>query len=1089
MSREQIAVTLTGDASNLQRAFSVGRLAATTFGSSMEQSLKRAQTANKEYTDSLNGLGSSLKGVERLAKGYIAGFSLMKTIDTADQWGQYASRVQMATRSTDEFAHVQERMVQSAKTTYRNINETREAFINLSPVIRDMGFTLDQSIDAVDAFSGLLVVNGANAERGSAAMNALSKSLQRGKVDTQAWMTIYTTADTIVDSLSLSMGKSTDEIRRLGVAGELTGRQLVEALGDDFERIMEQVKGMPTTVRDALGNLNTAFTEFIGWQNEAYGATALMASGIDLLSDNFDLLAYAAGAAAAVYVSRFIGAQWKAVAATTATNHAIVANRVALATLAANISGASRTAVVGYGAMAAAAGTAKVAMSLVGGPAGVVTLALAAGALAWSNWGDAAESTIKIIDASKKSLAELEKEFENLTRTQQSGMILSIEKELAETETKTKESIDSIRKEMVSLFYEGYQAGGNQGLELFAEQFNSIIRSTDSATEKSEALRKSLQGLKGSVPNNVYQTFKELIQALSESSEETDDLESKLNRINELLSNTRTVDQFSSSIHGMAEADFTKLISGLTESLAVIGMSAQQAEEYKAELAGATEEQAKLAGVLAGMEDAAKKLQKATADKDVAAQKGAKDLLNALVAQEVQLRMNMARAAEYAALLALGIDVTIASQGADSAAELAGLRIQDEIEKRIATITSNIATNTELSKKGKGATQQDEGKRFIDQMKERIALLGKETELEKTLAQIAVGSLKFKSESQKQSALDLAKTLDQKTKEIELEKVLNELREEQGTSQRQLMRELEAFGKGDWERDLATSLNEVEDRYRKLIRDRVNSAHGLSNAELARIKQSLAEELAAVSDHYDKLKLIQSDWKLGATQALANYANESANIFNSIGSAFGNAFRGMGDSLTQFVMRGKLDFKSLADSIIQDMVRIAIQQSITGPLANILGGAIGSIGVPSAASIGITGVRPGLSLADGGYTGDGGKYEPAGIVHRGEYVLTKETTSRIGVPVLDRLNRGYASGGLVGRMPGVPTLAGAVAPSGGLNITINISDSGVNTQAPAGLEALAKDIGVLVDAKIREHERRSQRQGGISWQARQGAFA
>lgn len=45
-------------------------------------------------------------------------------------------------------------------------------------------------------------------------------------------------------------------------------------------------------------------------------------------------------------------------------------------------------------------------------------------------------------------------------------------------------------------------------------------------------------------------------------------------------------------------------------------------------------------------------------------------------------------------------------------------------------------------------------------------------------------------------------------------------------------------------------------------------------------------------------------------------------------------------------------------------------------------------------------------FSTGGYTGNGNKYAPAGIVHRGEYVITKEATSRLGVGWLDRLNYG-----------------------------------------------------------------------------------
>ena len=53
--------------------------------------------------------------------------------------------------------------------------------------------------------------------------------------------------------------------------------------------------------------------------------------------------------------------------------------------------------------------------------------------------------------------------------------------------------------------------------------------------------------------------------------------------------------------------------------------------------------------------------------------------------------------------------------------------------------------------------------------------------------------------------------------------------------------------------------------------------------------------------------------------------------------------------------------------------------------------------------------------ATGGYTGNGGKYEPAGIVHGGEYVMTKEATSRLGINTLNALNygkRALIAGGL-----------------------------------------------------------------------------
>lgn len=69
---------------------------------------------------------------------------------------------------------------------------------------------------------------------------------------------------------------------------------------------------------------------------------------------------------------------------------------------------------------------------------------------------------------------------------------------------------------------------------------------------------------------------------------------------------------------------------------------------------------------------------------------------------------------------------------------------------------------------------------------------------------------------------------------------------------------------------------------------------------------------------------------------------------------------------------------------------------------------------------GIIPLLPGLVA--GGYTGAGGKYDPAGIVHRGEYVMDAETVRRAGGPsmfdALRRNLRGYAGGGYVGSVPG-----------------------------------------------------------------------
>ncbi|HCR0118216.1 TPA: phage tail length tape measure family protein [Klebsiella aerogenes] len=79
---------------------------------------------------------------------------------------------------------------------------------------------------------------------------------------------------------------------------------------------------------------------------------------------------------------------------------------------------------------------------------------------------------------------------------------------------------------------------------------------------------------------------------------------------------------------------------------------------------------------------------------------------------------------------------------------------------------------------------------------------------------------------------------------------------------------------------------------------------------------------------------------------------------------------------------------------------IAAMASVVGLMASI------TSSISSAAAVG---------FASGGYTGSGGKYQPAGIVHKGEYVFDQESTNRIGVSQLEALRNGKPLDATLGR--------------------------------------------------------------------------
>lgn len=79
---------------------------------------------------------------------------------------------------------------------------------------------------------------------------------------------------------------------------------------------------------------------------------------------------------------------------------------------------------------------------------------------------------------------------------------------------------------------------------------------------------------------------------------------------------------------------------------------------------------------------------------------------------------------------------------------------------------------------------------------------------------------------------------------------------------------------------------------------------------------------------------------------------------------------------------------------------IAAMASVVGLMATI------TSSITSAAAVG---------FSSGGYTGPGGKYQPAGIAHKGEYIFDQASTNRIGVSTLEAIRKGQPLDATLGR--------------------------------------------------------------------------
>ncbi|WP_288855771.1 tape measure protein [uncultured Pseudomonas sp.] len=268
----------------------------------IDKSLGRIDTAFDRAGDrALNASGL----IKTALAGAIGAAGIGKIIEAADSYGQMSDRIGMATSTVAEYDVVQQRLLDTAKRTYRPLAEAQELYIRTSGSLKSMGYNASQALDVMDSFSFLLVTNSASADKAKSAIDGYSKALQTGKVDADGWQAMLAAMPTIVETVAKATGKTAEEIRALGAAGKLGLELLTQGLQKTAEANGKLADSMTVAVRDALQNLTNAFDVYVGRLDETTNFTGVLGNAIGAVGDNFSTLADVSIIAAVAALSRY----------------------------------------------------------------------------------------------------------------------------------------------------------------------------------------------------------------------------------------------------------------------------------------------------------------------------------------------------------------------------------------------------------------------------------------------------------------------------------------------------------------------------------------------------------------------------------------------------------------------------------------------------------------------------------------------------------------------------------------------------------------------------------------------------------------
>lgn len=983
-----------GDTSKLVNSATAGEKAidqlATTFKQAdgaqrgLQANLTKTASAVQEVTTQAERAGGAMQGLSGLFAGLVTGATVLNLINMAEAYNETSERIKMATKDAAEFEMVQQRLIKTANAIYRPLKEAQETFILTSSSLKSMGYETSQALDITDSLSLSFVKNATSSDRAQSAISAFTKSMQKGRVEGDAWESLMAAVPTIVDDIAASSKKTAKDIREMGVEGKLTATMLAEGLRQSLAQNEAAAAGMATTMKDAFNNVANNLSVFLGEANSATGATGVLSQAVLLFGNNIATVANALGALGAGALARYVAQTAASIAVNvqatiaarsqaaaelqkaqalvastaatmanaTATSGLIASNTTATAAAAAHASAVSALGVAQRGAAAAGLGL----TAMLGGPAGIVAL-LAAGAAAAYLFSDSNAVAKASLDGFATSAEVAAEKLKNMTQSQQELARIDATKNI----TQGLEDLDNAASQLMST---PFFAGNNdvKWIATTSKQVNDLTAQFSNQEIGAKELDAKLIDMVNTyaVANGMSQSWTqkqyENVAALTEAAQKTETARTSIkNMDNALWDIARAadaaalgIDNVTNAMGGISAAE-SKALANMDKALATFGKSGAAGMLYDINQArkGLGEMKDFSTATLDQLEKNAKKLDALQSRKKSGGGSGKSDRLDN---SQEQALIDVRKQIE-------AFGKTTSEQKIFAISE--ALRGMGTMSKFSKTALQELQVQYE---KLAELERDQKANEFIKGLKENADEVSKMTASERLQYDILAKKVVL-NETQLAQATQMAGIVDARTKK---EKELADSLSVQSASlatQRQLQAQLlkyaldlDSFNLGSdarsrmeeraqLEQQFADRIQDIQNRRRDAVakadkRD-IPRVEKLYDDQLKVEKAYQEKSLTAYTEYIAKKKAQDEDWRVGALRAIAEYQEAAQNTAKQAETAFGNFLKNTEDALVEFVKTGKFSFRSLADSIISDIARMAAK-SLTSGFAGLLGSALGN---------------------------------------------------------------------------------------------------------------------------------------------------
>lgn len=190
--------------------------------------------------------------------------TIEKVVELGSEYANLQNKLRQVTTSESDLTSTQKALTDISNETGTSVGDVVTIYQRTRNAVSELGISSSQTKDFVGNLSKLIAVSGANATEASQGLIQLSQGLGRGTLQGQDLKAVLEDVPAIGKSIAAGLGVPFAKLKEMGEQGQLTTKQVFDAIQSQSGAIDEAFGKRIPTVEQAMTKLHNTMLEIAG---------------------------------------------------------------------------------------------------------------------------------------------------------------------------------------------------------------------------------------------------------------------------------------------------------------------------------------------------------------------------------------------------------------------------------------------------------------------------------------------------------------------------------------------------------------------------------------------------------------------------------------------------------------------------------------------------------------------------------------------------------------------------------------------------------------------------------------------------------